>query len=492
MIKARGIIFIAAAIVVAFFAATMVSRYFNRPVSREARLVVVAGADISPGDRLTAEKLKTVKWPKSDVPQGSFNSFGKVVGRVAASSIHEDEPINEKQLVPQGKFTGSYLAARIEPGMRAISMTIDKESGVSGMLKPGDVVDVIASGSLPGRKGGRISRLILTGVKVLAVDYKEKAGIKKKASLKGTAILLLNREDAPVLAASEGAKLRLIARNRSAESPENRDAVVFSATIGPKKISELRAMTREKDKAFNKQIEKGKRAVTFTFKDDDGICGFLRPGNRVDIIATCEKADVNVEGYESGSEARYMKTSMISMLILQNIKVLAVNQEAEKEDFPDAEEEKLNLLSKGFEQIKAALKNSRDEEKSSYKKQCFASTRHRDGEEDGKKAKDKNEAGTVAFLLTPKEAEKLLVASETYNIKIIARNYDDDNIVETKGHTIQSCFFRKKGDLSYEVEFYRGKHEGIIPFSGKRMEETNSSEDEPFRRDENPVRGDQL
>jgi len=490
VIKARGIIFIAAALAVAFVAAKMISQYI-KPAPEEVSLVVAA-ADIAAGDRLTSKKLKTISRRKSDVRQGSFSNIQKVAGRVAASSIHEDEPINEKQLVPQGKFTGSYLAARIEPGMRAISTTIDRMSGVSGMLRPGDVVDVIASSSLPGRKGGRISRLILTGVKVLAVNYKEKAGLKKKTSLKGTAILLLNREDAPVLAASEGAKLRLIVRNRSDESPGNRGATVFSATLGPKKISELRARTREKDKAFNKQIERGKRAVTFTFRDDDGICGFLRPGNRVDIIATCEKADVNVKGYEPGSEAKYMKTSMISMLILQNIKVLAVNQEADEKNPPDAEEKKLNLLSKGFEQIKAALKNSRDEEKSSYKKQCFASTRRRDGQEDGENAKDKNGAGTVAFLLTPEEAEKLLVASKTYNIKIIARNYGDDNIVETEGHTIQSCFFKKKGDLSYEVEFYRGKHEGIIPFSTERMEETNSPGDEPFRRDEDPVRGNQL
>jgi len=181
------------------------------------------------------------------------------------------------------------------------------------------------------------------------------------------------------------------------------------------------------------------------------------------------------------------------MLILQNIKILAINQEAEKGISPDTEEEKLKLLNKGFEQIKTALKNSRDKEKSSDKRPCPASTRLRDEEEGNEEnAKKEKGVGTVAFLLSPEEAEKLLVVSETYNIKIVARNYGDDNIVETKGHTIQSCFFKKKENLRYEVEFYRGKNEGIIPFSRESLEQANSQGNGPFRPDEDPLGGDQL
>ena len=490
MIKSRGIIFIAVAVVIAFIAAKIVSKSINKPASKEVGLVVAA-TDIAAGDRLTSKKLKTISRRKSDVLQGSFSSIRKVTGRVAASSIHEDEPINENRLVPQGELTGSYLAERIEPGMRAVTMTIDRVSAISGKLTSGDVVDVIASSSLPGMKGGRVSRLILAGVKVLAVDYNQKTGVKKKTSKKRTATLLLSQEDARVLTASGGAKLRLIARNPSDESGPNQGATIFSVSLGPKNTSELRTMTREKDKAFNKRIEHGKRAVTFPLRNDDGICGFLRPGNKVDIIATCDKGHVNVKGFQPGSEAKYLKTNMISMLILQNIKVLAVNQEAEKKISPDTAEKKLELLSQGFERIKNALKNSRDKEKSFDEKPCPASSRRQDWEDgDEDNIKKEKGAGTVAFLLTPKEAEKLLVASKTYNIKIIARNHGDDNIVETRGHTIQSCFFKKKENLSYEVEFYRGKDEGIVPFSRERMEDTNLPEDELFRQDEDPLSGD--
>ncbi len=495
MIKPIGIIFIAATLAVAFFTATMVSRYLKKPATSEVR-IVVAAADISSGDCLTLEKIKTVKCPKSDISMGCFNSAKKVVGRVAASSIYEGESINEKRLVPQGELMSSDLAGRIDPGMRAISMEIDYVSGVSRMLKPGDWVDVIASNPLQSSNGGRISRVILSMVKVLAVSYKQNAGgkvFKKKRARKEIITLLLSLEDAMVLAVSESANLKLVVMDPSDKSSGDKEPTVFSATLGPKKSSELRAMAREKDKAFNNQIENGKRAVTFTFGDDDGICGFLRPGNRVDIIATCTKGNVNVQGYKPGDEAKYLKTNMISMLILQNIKVIAVNQEAEKEDAEeDAEEKKLKHLSKGFEQIKTALKNLKDKENSFDKKQSSTSARSQDSEKNGENVKDEKKAGTVAFLLTPEEAEKLLVASKTYHIKIIARNYGDDNIVETKGHTIQSCFFKKKGSLNYEVEFYRGGQEGIIPFSKEKMEETNSSEDEFFQRDKYPISGEQV
>ena len=89
MIKSRGLIFIAVALAIAFIAATMISKFINKPSPKEVRLVVAA-ADIDAGDRLISKKLKTVTRRKSDVPQGSFSSIRKVTGRVAARSNHEN------------------------------------------------------------------------------------------------------------------------------------------------------------------------------------------------------------------------------------------------------------------------------------------------------------------------------------------------------------------------------------------------------------------
>ncbi|MEH6626067.1 MAG: Flp pilus assembly protein CpaB [Motiliproteus sp.] len=58
-------------------------------------------------------------------------------------------------------------------------------------------------------------------------------------------------------------------------------------------------------------IEPSMRAVTVRVNDVIGVAGFLLPGNRVDIIAT-----------------RKIKSNVISRTVLQDIKVLAVDQKA--------------------------------------------------------------------------------------------------------------------------------------------------------------------
>ncbi|MEA3274170.1 MAG: Flp pilus assembly protein CpaB [Pseudomonadota bacterium] len=60
-------------------------------------------------------------------------------------------------------------------------------------------------------------------------------------------------------------------------------------------------------------VEEGKRAMTVRVNDVVGVAGFLLPGNRVDLIATKRKR---------GSQA------VESQTLLQNLKVLAVDQTA--------------------------------------------------------------------------------------------------------------------------------------------------------------------
>ncbi|MBV9271953.1 MAG: Flp pilus assembly protein CpaB, partial [Candidatus Eremiobacteraeota bacterium] len=60
------------------------------------------------------------------------------------------------------------LPVRLKPGMRAVSLQIDKVKGVSGLIEPGDRVDVIA---IPPRQGADAPAgvAILRGVRVLAI-----------------------------------------------------------------------------------------------------------------------------------------------------------------------------------------------------------------------------------------------------------------------------------------------------------------------------------
>jgi len=63
------------------------------------------------------------------------------------------------------------LSALLNEGMRAVSVSLDANSGMAGLLNPGDIVDVIvASNNTTKEKDEEPNRIILCGVRVLALD----------------------------------------------------------------------------------------------------------------------------------------------------------------------------------------------------------------------------------------------------------------------------------------------------------------------------------
>jgi pilus assembly protein CpaB len=138
------------------------------------------------------------------------------------------EPIREQKLV---KANGSgFMAAILPTGMRGISTEISPETGAGGFILPNDHVDVLLSKreKNPDSKGADLisSEIILTNIRVLAIDQapKEKEGSN---SLVGkTATLELKPEQAETLArARQSGTVQLALRsitdvNAVASAPE--------------------------------------------------------------------------------------------------------------------------------------------------------------------------------------------------------------------------------------------------------------------------------
>src|SRR5262245_33705415 len=71
--------------------------------------LVVAAEKLPLGSRLTAEKLRTVSWPKGVPLEGSFKSALEVEGRGVVVPMAPNEPILESKLAP--KQAGAGLMA---------------------------------------------------------------------------------------------------------------------------------------------------------------------------------------------------------------------------------------------------------------------------------------------------------------------------------------------------------------------------------------------
>src|SRR6185295_14996043 len=169
--------------------------------------ILVAKSDIGLGQSVKPDDLQWQTWPAATASNSFISRANKaeaikeITGSIARSPFIAGEPIREQKLV---KADGSgFMAAILPAGYRAISTEISPETGAGGFILPNDRVDVILSKreKNPDNKGPELttSEIILTNVRVLAIDQapKEKEGTSSMVGK--TATLELKPEQAETL-----------------------------------------------------------------------------------------------------------------------------------------------------------------------------------------------------------------------------------------------------------------------------------------------------
>ena len=227
----------------------------TRPMAK----VLVAAKDLQPGQRLTESDLAWKDWPVDEVnpafitdgttpppsadaaageapaarPEGAVASVTRAaanltsggakadyVGSVVREPILAGEPIVSRKIVRAGD--SGYMAAYLEPGMRAMAIRVTVETAAGGFILPGDRVDVLLTretnlsnaGVQEGDRSKFASSTVMQNIKVLAIDQSTRAGDDEQAVVGATATLEVGPRDAEALALakSEG-ELSLVLRS---------------------------------------------------------------------------------------------------------------------------------------------------------------------------------------------------------------------------------------------------------------------------------------
>jgi pilus assembly protein CpaB len=128
------------------------------------RVILVARDDIPARATIAASMLRRVARPVSQVEPGAVGDGAKAVGALALVSLPAGSTITDSRI---GRPQSVALSVVLKPGMRAVSIGIDRVKAVGGLIQPGDRVDVIA---VPPRVGDETpqGRTILRGALVLA------------------------------------------------------------------------------------------------------------------------------------------------------------------------------------------------------------------------------------------------------------------------------------------------------------------------------------
>lgn len=135
-----------------------------RPSPPPTTAVAVAARDLPSGTRLAADDVGTARLPPGTVPDGSFAPGEVPFGRLVAAPVRRGEPLTDARVVGPG------LADGLSGGQ--VLASVDVASATALLVRPGDVVDVVA-GHATGTGSSGSADVVASGATVVAVPRGE-------------------------------------------------------------------------------------------------------------------------------------------------------------------------------------------------------------------------------------------------------------------------------------------------------------------------------
>lgn len=192
--------------------------------------VLVSKQDIPEGAVIDAEMLETAVVPNQFIQPQAVTSLDRIAGMITIAPISKGEQISLSKLTSNKRSGGGDLSGVTPSGKRAISIVVDNIASLSGMIKPGDYVDVLATIQIPeqGADNQATSQMavvpLFQNILVLAVggntasiSPESSRYAEKEASSSGgntTITLALGPQEANLIAfVQEQGKIRLIMRS---------------------------------------------------------------------------------------------------------------------------------------------------------------------------------------------------------------------------------------------------------------------------------------
>jgi len=174
--------------------------------------------------------------PLDSVPSGAIRDTtddrNRLLGSLVRKNLDTGSPITSENVLPRGDR--GFLASVLEPGTRAISIKVDAESGVSGLIKPGDYVDVVLTQVAANADVARraLSETLLQNVRIIAIDQEIVQGGGPNIAMAAKVAQTVSLQLAP-----EQVKKIAVAKNLGSLSLAMRSAVELGNTADNRTIS---------------------------------------------------------------------------------------------------------------------------------------------------------------------------------------------------------------------------------------------------------------
>jgi pilus assembly protein CpaB len=192
--------------------------------------VVVARHAMVKGQVVDAGSVAVRAVPKAWAQSNALGrqEFGKVSGRALAYDLGAGEMLLASLLeVPRP----STFSARLEPGRRAMTVAVDEINSISGLLDPGDTIDLIVGVE---RKGKKLTVPLLQAVQVMAtgqrvVDDPQTGERRQYATV---TLNLTPSQASALIGARDGGRITALLRQPQDRQGASGDTVDLAALLG--------------------------------------------------------------------------------------------------------------------------------------------------------------------------------------------------------------------------------------------------------------------
>lgn len=220
--RLRDIIGLAIALILAIGVALTVRLFLSKPEATKPTVeqavipmtkVLVAGRNLIEGTKVRESDFTWQEWPQAYVNSVYLTEKSikpeSLKGSIVRFHILRGQPILLPNLVRSGE--NGILSVLLASGKRAVSIDVTPATASSGLIIPGDMVDVILAETVTaeGNSRGR-SETVLSNVKVVAIDTEISTLGDKTKTPPHVATLEVAPEQAEILlAASKNGTLSL-------------------------------------------------------------------------------------------------------------------------------------------------------------------------------------------------------------------------------------------------------------------------------------------
>jgi pilus assembly protein CpaB len=179
--------------------ATRQSHVEAAPLPQPKKLAVLTAARaINAGALLKPEDFAT-EWMVAEPGKASEFTLDTpeirrdLVGSMTRRALAKGDLVRQSDMIKPGDH--GFLAAALQPGMRAATITVDTGTGAGDLIGPGDRVDVILTQTLTDQNLPAARRVaaetVLSDVRVLAIDQKLVLGASAPTTDRGNRTVTL-------------------------------------------------------------------------------------------------------------------------------------------------------------------------------------------------------------------------------------------------------------------------------------------------------------